>query len=93
MNQANKKMSNELADLLNELNRDEEIDVLVYVKRPSTSLEEYLQVKKEKGELQFNFLEYANCYVVEAPKPILLEIAEREDVSRMDVNPRFTVQY
>ncbi len=92
MNQSEIKMDKELVEVLNKLQADEEIDVLVYVNHPSTGFDEFLQVKKEKGELKFNFLEFANCYAVEASKRLLLEIAEREDVSRVETNSRFGVQ-
>ena len=92
MDQGEKKMGKELVEVLNKLKVNEEIDVLIYVKQPATAFDEYLQVKKEKGELKFNFLEFAKCYVVEASKRLLLEIADRRDVSRMEVNPRFGVQ-
>lgn len=92
MGQGEKKTGKELAEVLNKLKDDEEIDVLIYVKQPATGFDDYLQIKQEKGELKYNFLEFANCYVVEASKRLLLEIADHEDVSKMEVNPRFGVQ-
>lgn len=92
MNQGSKKISRELMDALSGLTESEVIDVLVYVKRPAAGFEEYLQAEKERGELRFNYLEYAACYVVEASKQLLLGLADREEVSRMTVNPRFGVQ-
>lgn len=88
----NTNTNTELVEVLNKLKENEEIDVIVYVKKPVTDFDKFLQVKKEKGELKFNFLEFANCYVVEASKHLLLEIVAREDVSRMEINSRFGVQ-
>lgn len=92
MEQSERKTNKVLVEVLNKLKEDEEIDVIVCVKKPVTDFDEFLQVKKEKGELKFNFLEFSDCYVVEASKPLLLEIAAREDVSRMEINSRFGVQ-
>jgi len=92
VDQSERKTNNELVEVLNKLEEDEEIDVIVYVKKPVTNFDEFLQAKKEKGELKFNFLEFADCYVVEASKRLLLGIAAREDVSRMEINSRFGVQ-
>ena len=92
MEQSERNMDKELVEVLNKLKEDEEIDVLIYVKQPATGFDEFLRAKKEKRELKFNFLEFANCYVVEASKRLLLEIVKHEAVSRMEINPRFGVQ-
>ena len=92
MDQSERKMDNELVEVLNKLKKDEEIDVLVYVKQPATDFDEFLQARKEKGELKFNFLKFANCYVVQASRLLLQAIAEREDVIRMEINSRFNAQ-
>jgi hypothetical protein len=92
VNQGSEKISKELMDDLSELTESDVIDVLMYVKKPAAGFDEYLQAEQEKGELRFNYLEYADCYVVEASKQLLLELADREEVSRMTVNPRFGVQ-
>jgi hypothetical protein len=90
--QGSEKISKELVDALSGLAESEVIDVLVYVKEPAAGFDAYLQAEKERGQLRFNYLEYADCYVLEASKQLLLELADREEVSRMTVNPRFGVQ-
>ena len=92
MDKSETKMDKKLMEVLNKLKEGEEIDVLVYVKQASPGFDEFLQARKEKGELKFNFLEFASCYVVEASRRLLLDIAEREDVSRMAINSRFGVR-
>ena len=92
MDQSETNIDKELAETLNKLKEDEVIDVLVYVKQPASDFDEFLQVRKEKGELKFNFLEFATCYVVQASRLLLQEIAEREDVLRMEINSRFSAQ-
>ena len=92
MDQSERKMDNELVEVLNKLKEGEEIDVLVYVKQASPGFDEFLQTRKEKGELKYNFLEFANCYVVQASRRLLQGIAEHEDVSRIEINSRFIAQ-
>ncbi len=91
MDQGEEKTGKNFAEILEKLKQDEVIDVLVYVNQPTTSFDEYLRGKKEIGELNFNFLEFANCYVIEASKNSLLEILDRKDVFKMEINPRFGV--
>ncbi len=92
MNHSNRKMSQELMAALNMLKENEEIDVLIYAKYKAVDFTVYLQTKMDEGELKFNFLEFANCYVVEASKHLLLEIENHVDVSKMEINPRFGTQ-
>lgn len=89
MNQGKKKTDNILADRLEKLEPNETIDVLVYVKPTTINFNEYLQSKKESNEVNFNFLPFANCYVVEASKSNLIEISNHEDVVKVVINPRF----
>ncbi len=85
------KISSELMDILDTLGDADEIDVLVY---PSgvigEELKNFLSQRQREGTLNFNILELANCIAVKGQKQTILEIANRDDVSRITANPRFT---
>ena len=84
------RIDQDLKEVLDTLKDQDEIDVLLYPKVMGKSIKEMLQSKKDEGLLDYNVLAIANCIVVKAPKKIILQIATRDDVSRIAVNPRFT---
>ena len=84
------KIDRDLRQALDKLTDKEEIDVLLYPKEIGEGFKELLQSKKNEGLLDYNVLEIANCIVVKAPKKIILELAARNDVSRIAMNPTFT---
>jgi len=86
------KIDRDLTQALDTLTDQEEIDVLLYPKERDEGLRELLRSKQKGGVLEYNILEIANCIVVRAPKKIILELAVRNDVSRLAMNPKFTVQ-
>jgi hypothetical protein len=84
------KIDNELLRALERLGEQEETDVLVYPKRMGEDLKEFLAARKKEGLLDYNILHLANCIAIKARKNVLLQIASRDDVLRMTINPRFT---
>ena len=90
MERGETKIDQELRQALDKLSDEEEIDVLLYPKQMSEDFEGFLLTKKNEGLLDYNFLQLANCFVIKAPKKVILEIAGRDDVSQLTVNPRFT---
>lgn len=90
MERGEPKIDQELRQALDKLTDKEEIEVLLYPKRTGEDFERLLLTKKNEGLLDYNFLQLANCYVIKAPKKVILEIAARDDVSQLTINPRFT---
>lgn len=90
MERGGSKIDQELRQALDKLTDTEEIDVLLYPKQTREDFEGFLLIKKNEGVLDYNFLQLANCFVIKAPKKVILEIAARDDVSRITINPRFT---
>ena len=72
---------------LDKLTDKEEIDVLVYPKQIGEDFKGFLVTKKNEGVLDYNILQIANCVVIKARKNLILEIATRNDVSRIAINP------
>jgi len=85
------KIDQDLVHALDKLIEADEIDVLLYPKQISEDLETFLLANKNKGLLDYNILHIANCVAIKAPKKIILEIAARDDVSQLILNPRFTL--
>ena len=85
------KIDRDLIRVLDRLTDTDEVEVLLYPKHVDKAFERLLQTKKSEGILDYNILKLANCVAIKAPKPIILELAARDDVSRVAVNPRFTV--
>ncbi len=90
MARSESKIDQELRQTLDKLTDTEEIDVLLYPKQLGGEIEQFLLTKKKAGLLNYNILQIANCIVIKAPKKVILEIAARDDVSRITSNPRFT---
>ena len=91
MERGESKIDQELRQALDRLADTDEIEVLLYPKQMGGTIEEFLLAKKGEGLLDYNVLQLANCIVIKAQKKVILEIANRDDVSRIAVNPRFTV--
>jgi hypothetical protein len=92
VNRDEQKIDKELIGTLDRLGDEDRLDVLVYPKQMGEEFERFLQARKTEGYLEYNILKLANCIVVNAPKKVILEIAARDDVSRITINPRFTIQ-
>lgn len=90
MEEFKSKLDQALQQTLDKMADQEEIDALVYPKHSGGEFEQFLFNKKNAGLLDYNVLPLANCVVVKASKKIILEIAARNDVSRVASNPRFT---
>ena len=87
------KIDQELMRVLEKLADTDEIDVLLYPRgQVSENLERFLLGKKEEGLLEYNTLKIANLIAIKGQKAVILEIANRDDVSRITNNPRFTTQ-
>ena len=87
------KIDLELMQILDKLADTDEIDVLIYSRGlMSEELERFLSQKQREQVLDYNILEIANCVVVRGQKQVIFEIANRNDVSRVRANPRFTTQ-
>jgi hypothetical protein len=85
------KIDQDLMRVLDSLTETDEIDILVYPRQMSEEFERFLLGKKNQGLLDYNILQIANCAVVKAPKSVILDIAAQHDVSRITINPRFTI--
>lgn len=85
------KIDKELRQTLDELADTDEIEVLLYPKQMGGALERDLLTKKDEGLLDYNILQLANCIVIRSQKQVILEMANRDDVTRITINPRFTV--
>ena len=85
------KIDQDLMRALDKLADTDEIDVLLYPKQMGEDFERFLLTKKNQGMLDYNILQLANCVVIKAPKKVIQEIAARNDVSRITMNPRFTI--
>jgi hypothetical protein len=90
MERVKSKLDQVLKQTLDKLTDQEELDVLVYPQQPGGEFEQFLSGRKNEGWLDYNVLHLANCVVIKASKKIILEIAARDDVSRLTINPRFT---
>ena len=84
------KIDQDLMQVLDKLEDADEVDVLLYPRQMDKDFERILQTKKREGALDYNILTLANCVVIKAPKQVILDMAARDDVSRIAVNPRFT---
>jgi hypothetical protein len=90
MERGESKIDKELRQALDQLADQEEIDVLLYPKQLGGEFERFLLTQKKEDMLDYNILKIANCVVIKASKKVILEIADRDDVSRISVNPKFT---
>ncbi len=90
MNNHQTKIEKDLMLALDKLNDEEEIDALLFPKLMGESLKKFLMSSKNKGELDYNLLNIANCVAVKASKRVILEIADREDVARVTIQPKLT---
>ena len=87
------KIDPKLMRVLEKLADTDEIDVLLYPRgQVSENLERFLLGKKKEGLLDYNTLQIANLIAIKGQKVVILEIANRDDVSRITNNPRFTTQ-
>lgn len=87
------KIDPKLMRVLEKLADTDEIDVLLYPRgQVSENLEKFLLDKKKEGLLDYNVLQIANFIAIKGQKVVILEIANRDDVSRITNNPRFTTQ-
>ena len=87
------KIDPKLMRVLEKLADTDEIDVLLYPRgQVSENLEGFLLGKKKEGLLDYNTLQIANLIAIKGQKVVILEIANRDDVSRITNNPRFTTQ-
>lgn len=84
------KLEAALRSSLDALADEEEIDVLVHPTRMGAPIERFLAEAKRAGQVDYNVLKLAGCIAVQAPKRLILQIAERDDVARLSANPRFT---
>ena len=84
------KIDEDLMQRLDALTDEEQIDALLHPKRMGEDLKEFLMSEKNEGQLDYNILHIANCIAVKASKKVILEIAAREDVARVTVQPRLT---
>lgn len=91
MERGESKIDQDLRRALDKLTETDEIDALLYPKQMGEDFERFLLTKKNEGLLDYNILHIANCVVIKAPKKVILEIAARDDVSRVSINPRFTI--
>jgi len=85
------KIDQPLQQALDGLMDQAEIDVLLYPTQMREEFKQFLQTKKNEGLLDYNILQMANCVVIKAPKKVILELADRDDVSRITINPKFTM--
>lgn len=88
------RIDQELTRVFEDLEDTDEIDVLLYPREGQVSegLERFLRDKKKDGLLDYNIMQIANFIAIKGQKQIILEIANRDDVSRITINPRFTTQ-
>lgn len=91
MGTAESKIDKDLIQVLDKLTDKDQIDVLLYPKQTGEEFETFLLTKKKEGVLDYNVLQIANCVVIKATKGLIWEIAARDDVFRITINPRFTV--
>lgn len=91
MKKRQSKIDQALKQVLDKLADIDEIDVLLYPKQMGEPFENVLLTKKNEGLLDYNVLQLANCIVIKAQKKVILELAARNDVDRVAINPRFTV--
>ena len=68
---------------------DEPVEVLVHPAGDAGALVEELRSRSERGELEFNVLELAGVIALRARQRTVDELAARDDVARITVNPRF----
>ncbi len=81
------KIDEDLKRQLKELGDDEQIDVLLHPGRMEGNLKRFLMSGKNEGELDYNILEIANCIAVKSTKKVILEIAARDDVGQVTIQP------
>ena len=85
-------ISVDLQRLLDGLADEEQAEALLYAGPISERLEQFLEGKKEEGVLEYNVLEMAGCVALRAARKVILELADLEEVSRLETNPRFSTQ-
>jgi hypothetical protein len=85
------KIDQKLRQALDKLADTDEIEVLLYPEQMGGALERDLLTKKDEGLLDYNVLQLANCIVIRSQKQVILEMANRDDVTRITINPSFTV--
>ncbi len=90
MNDPESKLENALRQSLDGMADEDDIDVLLYPTRMGAPIEDFLSEAKGAGRLDYNVLKLAGCIALKAPKKLILEIARRDDVSRLSANPRFS---
>ena len=84
------KADPDLRETLDRLKGSDVVDVLVYPTGGTEDLFANLTTRQETGDLQFNVLELAGCIVVRAQRDMINELAVRNDVSRITINPTLT---
>ncbi len=91
MKKSTSTIEEDLMKVLDPLGNADKLDVLVYPGQSIEGLESFLLENKKKGMLDFNYLQFANCFAVKASKKLILEISGLEEVSRVAVNPSFSI--
>ena len=93
MNKGETKLDADVKLALDKLANMAEMDVLVYPIQITETFKQFLQNKQDEGILEYNILHLANCAFVKAPKKVILEIAARDDISQIRMNPRVTLSW
>lgn len=88
MTEISAKLDDDLVQALQALPEDGEIEVLVHPRGGLGDLENYLAAEKAAGNLEFNILGLAHCAVVRASATGVKNIAARDDVNRVTLQPR-----
>lgn len=90
MTDSSSKLDDDLTQALQALPVDGQIEVLVHPRGVIGELEDYLASVKAAGDLEFNVLELAHCVVVRASATAVQNIAARDDVEKVTLQPRVT---
>ncbi len=91
MNKGESKLDVNAKQALDRLTDTAEMDVLVYPTHITEAFKQFLREKQGEGVLKYNILQLANCAAVKARKRVILEIAARDDVSQIRVNPKVSL--
>jgi hypothetical protein len=87
---AEQNVDPELRIALDRLSEGQTADVLVYPSGDSADLVAHLSLRRDRGDLDFAVLELAGCISLRADRTTIHDIAARDDVARVAINPTFT---
>ncbi len=87
------KIDDKLREVLQATSDDDQVDVLVYPLPAGQRLQDFLELSKSQGRLDYNVLKFANCIAVKAKKFVIVELSSRDDIVRVTANPTFEAHF